>query len=268
MAKFPVQTKAEIGKQKVKVPKDILNSIMGESQSKAGILLQELQSISRAGIQAGQLEMTKLTYPQAVDYLVDQNFNLSLLPNLAKNFKTVQAIVKKGWTHRKDMPVINSFQVKEFQQRLKAGMLDIHKPFTPDTNMSDPFPQGLSGTAAQAFMDKGLRDGELQDDIINVNLKKTKISSLKPIQQQIYFDQSMDVIMAQGIEGRKKHLQTKSIFITSQDNFIIDGHHRFLTGMLIDPKMTVQTLVIDLPIKKLLPLAVSYSDAVGNRRNL
>ena len=54
-------------------------------------------------------------------------------------------------------------------------------------------------------------------------------------------------------KGSKNFIQNKSFFVVSGDNFIIDGHHRFLSALLIDPNMKINALSIDLPIKKLLP---------------
>jgi hypothetical protein len=62
-------------------------------------------------------------------------------------------------------------------------------------------------------------------------------------------------------------LGNKTFFITSADNFIIDGHHRWLSGIVLDPNLKVNTLSIDLPIKDLLPMAIAYGDAIGNKRN-
>jgi hypothetical protein len=55
--------------------------------------------------------------------------------------------------------------------------------------------------------------------------------------------------------------------IVSKDNFILDGHHRWLCGMLIDPMIELKTIVIDLPKERLMKLLLSYSDALGNERN-
>ena len=70
------------------------------------------------------------------------------------------------------------------------------------------------------------------------------------------------------MEGSKAY-QTKkeNIYIVSSDNRIIDGHHRFLTSVLIDPRLKVNVLKIDMPIKKLLELTLAYTDAIGNVRN-
>ena len=94
------------------------------------------------------------------------------------------------------------------------------------------------------------------------------MKNLKPIQKQIYFDKSFKNISDYDFKDTMKFLKSdKNIFIISSDNAIIDGHHRFLTAMLIAPNITVNTIAIDLPIKQLLPLTLSYTDAIGNQRN-
>ena len=55
--------------------------------------------------------------------------------------------------------------------------------------------------------------------------------------------------------------------MVSKDDRIIDGHHRFLSAVLVDPAIQVTALEIDLPIKDLLPLTLAYTDAIGNVRN-
>jgi len=102
---------------------------------------------------------------------------------------------------------------------------------------------------------------------IGVTIKKKTISSLKPIQKQIYFDKSMGMTIKNGVKNTANFLKGKTFFVTSTDNFIIDGHHRYLSGMLVDPKMKVNCLSIDMPIKELLPMSLAYGDVIGNKRN-
>jgi hypothetical protein len=85
--------------------------------------------------------------------------------------------------------------------------------------------------------------------------------------KQIYFDKSITAIAENGIKGTINFLTDNTTFVASSDNHIVDGHHRFLSGLLVNPDMKVHTLVVDLPISKFLPLALSFSDAVGNKRN-
>ncbi len=82
----------------------------------------------------------------------------------------------------------------------------------------------------------------------------------------MYFDK---VIKKRAQEGGKKSLDfvRSSYLITSSDHYILDGNHRFLSAMLSDPATKVNILAIDLPIKTLLPMMLSYSDAIGNTRN-
>ena len=113
-----------------------------------------------------------------------------------------------------------------------------------------------------------MRDGDNKDDIVKVALKSVAVGNLKPIQSQIYFDKSIRNVAQFGAKGTRDFSASKNNFyVVSSDNRIIDGHHRFLSAVLVDPKMKVTALEIDLPISKLLPLTLSYTDAIGNIRN-
>ena len=109
---------------------------------------------------------------------------------------------------------------------------------------------------------------EMDDHGIKTKHMKVEVGSLRPIQQQIYISKSIDAIAEFGIKKSLQFLKDKkTVTVMSKDHYIIDGHHRFLTGMLIDPKMKVNVLMIDMPISELLPSACNFSDCVGNVRN-
>jgi hypothetical protein len=163
------------------------------------------------------------------------------------------------------MPVITDSDVKMLQYRLTKGFVDVEKPFRGN-NVQDPFPEGLQGQMADEWLKNGLNDGSSSDDKVKVQMKKVKVGDLKPIQQQIYFDKSIEGIAKFGAKSSQSFYQ-KTFFITSADGYIIDGHHRFLGACLINPNMTVGALTIDLPIEKLLPMTKAYGDAIGNQRN-
>lgn len=231
-------------------------------------ILKEIKILeSQTGQAAGKLELVKINLETAIDHIDKIGGSVDAIPNFEKNFKLAQSKASIGKTRRKDMPVITDVDVKKFQQRLKDGHIDIHKPFSDDTSPSDPFPEGLSGKDAEKFLKSGLRDGSKTDDMVKVSMKKETVKNLKPIQKQIYFDKAVGEMFKYGIEPTRSFLQ-KTTFITSSDNFIIDGHHRFIMAILLDPNITVNCLVVDLPINKLLPMAVAYGDAIGNKRNL
>lgn len=231
------------------------------------IIREELKKLREAGGQdAGKLEIASADILSAITYLGKLGI-ANDINNFGKNFSYAKKIAHLGQTKRNDMPVITSKDVRNFQFRLKHGTIDINAPFAKTTNLQNPWPHGLSGEEAVDFLQRGLKDGSKKDDIISVSNKKIKIGKLKPIQKQIYLDKAIDNIARTGVSDAEKFVSNKTVFIVSKDNFIIDGHHRWLMGMLLDPNMLVNVVSIDLPISKLLPIATSYGDAIGNIRN-
>lgn len=241
-----------------------INSLKNIIKESIRQILKEEETNNTSGQSAGSHEVDKISLQDAKDYL--NKIELEI-PNFDRNFKYAQKMTAMGRTQRKDMPVINDDDVKQFQTRLKNGTIDINKPFAKSTNIADPFPEGLSGFEAEEFLERGLKDGQKKDDKIELTIKQVPVKDLKPIQKQIYFDKSVDATAKHGVESSKKWISGKTFFITSSDNYIIDGHHRWMSALLIDPLMSVNCLSIDLPISKLLPLATSYGDAIGNKRN-
>jgi hypothetical protein len=243
-----------------------LNSLVEKARA---VMLQEA-----GGSAAGELEISKTSVTDARAHAerVMKSFGRNLdeeVPNFDKNYRVARDVANTGKTKRKDMPVIGSDDVREFQRRLKGGYIDVSEPFRP-SHQSNPFPEGLKGREAKEWLESGLPkyDGDLDDDKVSVQLNAVKITKLSPIQKQIYFDESMRTIGKNGAEKTKSFLSRKSILICSSDLYIIDGHHRFLSGMLVDPSVKTQVLMIDLPIATLLPMATAYGDAIGNKRNL
>ena len=231
------------------------------------IIREEIQKLNEGGGEsAGSMELDATSVEDASKF-ADKIGLKNDLPDFVSNYKKAKKIVSIGRTKRKDMPVINDDDVKKFQARLEKGEIDIRKPFAKDTSVKNPFPAGLSGMKAKDFLKNGLKDGSRNDDIVGVTIKTVMVKNLKPIQKQIYFDKSAKATAQFGVEGTTNFLKNKTFFITSKDNFIIDGHHRFLSAMLVDPNMKVHALSVDLPIKELLPLSLSYGDSIGNKRN-
>lgn len=189
------------------------------------------------------------------------------LPDFDQNFLLAQNLCRIGKTKRRDMPVINDHQVREFQSRLKDGHLDIERPLSPYTEPANPFPEGLSGDDAVEFVRRGLDDEDLQDDKVKVASVRVKAKELRPIQRQIYLDKSMGATGKFGVAATKQFLG-KSLMILSEDQFIIDGHHRWTSALIVDPQIPLPGVKIGLPISKLLPVSLAYGDAIGNKRNL
>jgi len=228
--------------------------------------------IAEGGGQApGKLEVDSITLDMATAYaeaIMEKNKRTldGELPEFDQNFVFAQRATRVGKTRRKDMPVINDNQVREFQAELKTGKVDINKPLAPSTSPSNPWPEGLSGKEAEEFIVAGLHDGDKKDDKIKVTSVKVSAKDLRPIQRQIYFDKSIGATAQFGAPATRSFLQ-KSLMIMSADNFIIDGHHRWLSALLVDPKLQLPGIKIGLPISQLLPVSLAYGDALGNQRN-
>jgi hypothetical protein len=226
------------------------------------------------GAPAGKLDLIHTSPEQALAFAHKQFAKRGRdleeeYPDFVANYKFAQTKAHFGKTLRKDMPRIRDHQVKEFQMRLMGGFIDIRKPFAATTNPNNPFPGGLSGESAAAFMEAGLKihDGSATDDKIRMIQTKVAVKDFKPIQKQIYPDNSIKVIAKEGVLKSRQFLAHTTFFILSGDNYVIDGHHRMLSAILTDPDLKVNAMKIDLPIKKLLPLATAFGDAIGNKRN-
>lgn len=231
--------------------------------------------ITEAGEAPGKLELVKTSVDKAYEFAKEQFEKKrqdvdTEMPDFKNNYSFAQKQAGTGKTLRKDMPVIDEKDIKHFQYTLVNGYIDWKAPFSDPKNKKDPFPTGLKTTDAQEWLKAGhaREDGDWPDDKIKAKLGKETVGKLKPIQKQIYADKSIGATAEFGVDTTKSFLENQSTFIISKDNYIIDGHHRYLSGLLIDPKMKVNVLRVEAPIKDLLPLSLSYSDAVGNKRNL
>lgn len=238
-------------------------------------MLRFRQYLLEAGQAAGTLELAKMSLAAARAYAnkqFEQYQHTSLdtaLPDFDKNFLYAQKLARLGFAQRKDMPVIDQKDVHDLQQRLKGGFLDINAPHAPDISDSNPFPQGLKGDDAKRWLSDGLPvhdRAKATDDCVSVTERKIPCGELRPIQKQIYFDKCIDNTAKGGVNSAIVFLQSNYLIVSS-DKYIIDGHHRWMSSVLINPQMALTCIAINLPIDKLLPLTLAYSDAVGNVRN-
>lgn len=233
-----------------------------------------LQYLLEAGQAAGSLEVATLPLPHARAYAEAQfqkHQHLSLdaaLPHFNQSYTTAQALAQLGFAKRAEMPVIDEKDVHDLQWRLMGGFLDISEPHAKE-NAANPFPQGIDGDRAQRWLKDGLPQfdgGKPGDDRIKCSLTTVAAGKLKPIQKQIYFDKCIDASAKSGTAKATAFLKGATL-VASTDHFIIDGHHRWMSANLIDPAMELKVLQVDLPIRTLLPLTLTYSDAIGNKRN-
>ena len=227
--------------------------------------------IEAGGQKSGQFEILKVTPNQAYEiakqYYDNNRLNIDIqIPDFKNNFQLLQNLVRIGWKRRKDMPVIGSKQVKQFQQALKKGKIDIEKPYAEFTNPEDPFPEGLSNEKAKKWLEAGFLDNQIKDDQLKVKKANIRVKDIRPVQNQIYFDKIVERISENTKKQEINNIQQKYL-ILNNNNFLIDGHHRWASATLLEPDVKLNAIQIDLEVDDLLDLANSYGDAIGNKKN-
>lgn len=161
---------------------------------------------------------------------------------------------------RVDMPVIRQKDVHDFDDALKAGALDIFKPYAMGRLFA---PAKLSPQDGDEWVELGFQDGSLDDDKMRGVWGHTAAKDMKPIQREIWLDKLIGLAAKKGGKAAAE-FGKKMTMIMSADNYIIDGHHRWGAAMLYDPNMRLRTLTLPMPIDLLLKVARTYGAARGN----
>ena len=113
------------------------------------------------------------------------------------------------------------------------------------------FPLKLSDVAAdpedaKADVTKGTKDGDPKDDVIDVKPNATFPSSqLKPSQTSMKISNAMGMALSM-ILGKMPTGGNLGGFI-SNDNHIMDGHHRWVATAMVDPSKEVGGYLVDFP---------------------
>lgn len=121
------------------------------------------------------------------------------------------------------------------------------------------FPNPVTGSLAKIFKDKGLKDGDKFDDIVEARYESIPAKDLKPSQEAIYLGKSL-LMAIKGIEGGDLGS------VISKDNYILDGHHRWAATMFNNPDAKIRGKKINLNIGDLIPVLRALGDAFGNQR--
>lgn len=90
---------------------------------------------------------------------------------------------------------------------------------------------------------------------------------LHPLQKQIYLDKSLVQMAKMGTSDVRQVLRTVHIYI-SQDNFIIDGHHRWLEGFLLGQHTPMMAFRADLPFDAFLTMMKAFHHQEGKVANI
>jgi len=127
-----------------------------------------------------------------------------------------------------------------------------------DPNELDPtrFPTKLSQVdpgKAKDYVTGGPDDGEpVEDDRINVVEKSFSVQELKPSQSSMNINKALAQAVAM-LLGDMEIGGNLGAFI-SNDNHIMDGHHRWVATAMVDPTARVGGYQVNFPGDKLIPV--------------
>ena len=191
-----------------------------------------------------------------------------LIPDFDKNF----ALLKKSMGYAKDiprvmMPVIEPADLTQFRKDLKAGAVDIFKPWAKGKLGNGKFPwypELKGGEDGKEWVTLGFKDGSEEDDVLRTKPSMVPVKGLKPLQGEIWFDKLIGSLLKFGLPEPGGFLLTNAVIIVSKEGYILDGHHRFGQAMLTDPNLQIKALKVPLGIELLLKVGRSYGSAIGN----
>jgi len=185
------------------------------------------------------------------------------LPDFDARYKALQKKTREALdVPRIDMPVIEPKDMKEFDDRLKSGTLDIFAPYARGKLVA---PKNLDKQTGDEWVKLGVKDGDKKDDIVMARWTSVPAKKLLPTQSQIWLEKLAGNIAKWGPPKAGSPVLGTTI-IVSKEGYILDGHHRFGQVMLANPNLKIKALYIPLPIKLLLKIGRSYGNAVGNQQ--
>jgi len=110
---------------------------------------------------------------------------------------------------------------------------------------------------ADAAIGGGFRDGDTSDDAIGGGKKKVPVGALKPAQTELIKGKAFGMLVDFLLRNKYKNADLGNI--VSEDNYIMDGHHRWAAIYLIDPSTSVNVTQIDLPGQALVTVLNTFT---------
>jgi hypothetical protein len=167
----------------------------------------------------------------------------------------------------------NSKAQKLTSQRLRRMILKeiIAEQADPTKLDFEKFPLKLSDVdpdEAELHVKLGSEDfdKEVKDDKIAVNSSSIPVSDLKPSQSSMNIDKAVGMAISMiNKSGPFKGGPGGNLgaFI-SKDNYIMDGHHRWIASYMVDPSAKVVGNVVDFPRKQLIAVLNTMTKGAFN----
>lgn len=124
----------------------------------------------------------------------------------------------------------------------------------------DPVPLSqVDSNVAKVAVVSGQKDNDMKDDTIQANMKASgPVGALSPTQSTLVSDKVINFALA--YLGGEPWMDLKQMdAIVSQDNAIMDGHHRWAAALIVDPNMQVGFTRVNLQLEKLISILNVYS---------
>ena len=124
------------------------------------------------------------------------------------------------------------------------------------------------------FLNMGIEDGDMQDDVISVKTGAIPVKKLYPTQSQIGLADSLGWVSKNnpqqaGETASGKVADVGGPIITANGKFIVDGHHRWSQVFLLNPNASIPTVDFQMAgnadaktVLKLTQLAIAAVDRV------
>ena len=141
----------------------------------------------------------------------------------------------------KDMKTLMN-EWRTYEQKL------LKEDANPQAVDRDRFPLQLSKVSPKAskiITRSGQRDGQADDDTIDVGKGSYPVGQLKPSQSSMNIGKAMAQALAM-IQGDMEIGGDLGAFISS-DKHIMDGHHRWVATTMVDPSKNVGGYTVDFP---------------------
>ena len=134
-----------------------------------------------------------------------------------------------------------------------------------DPKKIDPerFPTTLSGAEAKGAKMQYVvtggdpkEDDEKSDDVIKASEASFSCSDLKPSQSSMNIDKAVGMAFGMIVSGKAGG--NLGAFI-SNDGYIMDGHHRWISTFMVDPSASIKGFKVNLPGEKLVAVLNAYT---------
>jgi hypothetical protein len=123
----------------------------------------------------------------------------------------------------------------------------------------------INKRAAVASIGMGKGDGDKKDDAIGGKRVSIPVKNLQAAQTEIIAEKAIGMAIGTMLNTTPTKIGGDLGSIVSNDNFIMDGHHRWAATFLCDPAAKVQAVQIDLPGKVLVTALNTITVGMFNR---